>query len=301
MSIPVIAGLVFLAAQGPTTTPVTTTTAPSTTTTAPGCALTPATAKQGDLLWGVKKSFRQYVGIGLAGATGNSIKATDGATITTLDEIVRDGVANPTGVPTGAYRFTFGSADYTDPTHFTVHYRGTVAFSYPGHFFTLLLSDPSVTTAGGAATLHADIELKADPGAPAQPTDLPDVALANLTPPTATPTDGLLAWSNVPATLTSSEAFAGFYQAGADLDPVTLHLAADCAATPPPPSTATPAPQTPAPTENLVPEARYRPATTPALAATGVDAEHGFWAGVVLLLAGMALVLAAYRPARLRR
>ncbi|RLK58220.1 HtaA domain-containing protein [Actinokineospora cianjurensis] len=280
-----------------TTTPVTTTAPVTTTTTAPGCDLTQANARKGDLVWGFKKSFRQYVGVGLAGATGNSITATNGATITALDEVVRDGVPNPAGIATGAYRFTFDSADYTSPTRFTSRYRGTVAFSYPAHFFTLLLSDPWVTTANGTATLHADIELKATPGAPTQPTNLPDVALARLTPPAAAPVNGLLTWPDVPAALTSSEAFAGFYQAGAPLDPLTMTLAADCATTPTAPPTANPAvPTATAPTENLIPVARFRP--TPDLASTGVDAEHGLWAGVVLLLAGLALVLAAYRPRR---
>ncbi|WP_026422065.1 HtaA domain-containing protein [Actinokineospora inagensis] len=282
MSIPVVAGLIFLAAaQGPTTT--------TTPAVAPGCDLTTATAQHGDLLWGFKKSFRQYVGSG----SGNSITATNGATITTIDEALHN------SVPTGAYRFTFGSAEYTSPSQFTVHYKGTVTFSYPAHFFTLLLSNPSVTTGGGSATLHADVELKASPGSPSPSSNLPNVDLAHLAAPAASPVNGLLMWSDVPGTLTSAEAFAGFYQAGAPLDPVTLTLAADCASTPKPPPTATPAPAATA--ENLVPTARYRPTTSPtttgeALAATGVDAEHGLWAGVVLLLTGLSLVLAAYRP-----
>ncbi|SER02194.1 HtaA domain-containing protein [Actinokineospora terrae] len=310
MSVSLVTGAMLLAVLTPTSAPVTTTTAtppvqsvrettttPSTTTSAPGCDLNQANARKGDLVWGFKKSFRQYVGVGLAGATGNSITATNGATITALDEVVRDGVPNPAGIPTGAYRFTFDSADYTSPTRFTSRYRGTVAFSYPAHFFTLLLSDPWVTTANGTATLHADIELKATPGAPAQPANLPDVALARLTPPAATAVNGLLTWPDVPATLTSSEAFAGFYQAGAPLDPPTMTLAADCATTPTAPPTANPViPTATTSTENLIPVARFRP--TPDLASTGVDAEHGLWAGVVLLLAGLALVLAAYRPRR---
>ncbi|GAA3027646.1 HtaA domain-containing protein [Actinokineospora globicatena] len=317
MSVSLVTGAMLLAVLTPTTTPVTTTTSTATTTAAateptttaavpsarvvqeaaPGCDLTSANARKGDLVWGFKKSFRQYVGVGLPGATGNSITATNGATITALDEVLRDGVPNPAGTPTGAYRFTFDSADYTSPTQFTARYRGTVAFSYPTHFFTLVLSDPWVTTASGTATLHADIELKATPGAPTQPSNQPDVALARLTPPAAAPTNGLLAWPDVPATLTTAEAFGGFYQAGATLDPLTMTLAADCATVPTAPPTANPVvPPVAATTENLIPIARFRP--TPGLASTGVDAEHGLWAGVVLLLTGLALVLAAYRPRR---
>ncbi|SDG05382.1 Htaa protein [Lentzea fradiae] len=331
MSVPVLASLVLLAAQGPVTTTPTTTSAPppgpssSVTTTAPSstsspatssspapsstpevaartaaesCELTPDNVRSGELVWGLKKSFRQYVGIGLGGAVGNSITATGGATITALDEIVVDGVANPKGVATGAYRFTFDSADYTSPTRFTAKFRGTVTFSYPGHLFSLIVSNPQVSTADGKSVVHADIELKASEGAPAAPANLPGVEFGRLTTPAATPADGLLTWKDVPATLASSEAFGGFYNAGTDLDPLTMHLGADCAAVPAPPQEAVVTPPAAQPAENLVPDVQFRPDGTsaPALASTGADVEHTLWAGVVTLLAGLAFVLAAYRP-----
>ncbi|GHH39152.1 HtaA domain-containing protein [Lentzea cavernae] len=325
MSIAAVAGLVFLAAQGPVTdVPVTTTTVTTTTvtsasapapvsTTGPpalapasttssspapaGCALTPGTVRNGELLWGLKKSFRQYVGVGLGGATGNSITASGGASITNLDEVVIDGVPNPRGVPTGAYRFSFDSADYTSPSRFTAKFRGTVALAYPSHFFTMLISNPQVSTSDGTTVLRADVELRTQPGAPANPVALPGVELGRLTAPAATPSGGLLTWPSVPVTLATSEAFAGFYQTGADLDPLTMRLGADCADTPPPPQTATVAPPPASSGDDLVPEARFRPTGgTPALAATGADIEHGLWAGVVIVLSGLALVLAAYRP-----
>ncbi|WP_219823915.1 HtaA domain-containing protein [Actinokineospora auranticolor] len=85
--------------------------------------------------------------------------------------------------------------------------------------------------------------------------------MATITRPSATPTNGVLTWQNTPATLASSEAFAGFYQAGADLDPITLVLAAHCATPPTTPPAANPAaPPAVTPTQNLVPEARFRPA-----------------------------------------
>ncbi|MFD4636396.1 HtaA domain-containing protein [Lentzea sp. NPDC058436] len=320
MSIAAVAGLVFLAAQGPvtdvpvTTTTVTTTSASApvtarttsppvtTTTTSAGCALTSANVRNGELLWGLKKSFRQYVGVGLGGATGNSITASDGASVTNLDEVVIDGVPNPRGVPTGAYRFSFDSADYTSPSRFTAKFRGTVALAYPSHFFTLLVSNPQVSTSDGTTVLRADVELRTQPGAPANPVDLPGVELGKLTAPAATPSGGLLTWSSVPVTLANSEAFAGFYQTGTDLDPLTMRLGADCADTPPPPPTATVTPPPASSGEDLIPQARFRPSDgTPALAATGADIEHGLWAGVVIVLSGLALVLAAYRPRAHRR
>lgn len=349
MSVPVLASLVLLAAQGPVTTTAatTTTTAPppsassSVSSTAPSstapssatpsasaapssgvtpgstpaspapvpeiaaraatesCELTPDNVRSGELVWGLKKSFRQYVGIGMAGASGNSITATGGATITALDEIVIDGVANPKGVATGAYRFSFDSADYTSPSRFTARFRGTVTFSYPGHMFSLIVSNPVLSTADGRSVVHADIELKASEGAPASPVNLPGAELGRLTTPSATPADGLLTWSDVPATLASSEAFGGFYNAGADLDPLTMHLGADCAAVPEPPKDAVVTPVVTQPSgDDLIPDVQFRPdgTSTPALASTGADVEHTLWAGVVTFLAGLAIVLAAYRP-----
>ncbi|ACU36805.1 HtaA domain-containing protein [Actinosynnema mirum] len=284
------------AQESSATTTTTTTTAPQT------CELTPTTVGKGDLLWGFKKSFRQYVGVGIGGAAGNSITATDGATITAVDEVVRDGKPNPTGVPTGAYRFSFQGAEFRTRSDFTAHYRGKVEFSYPTHFFTLVLKDPSIKVSGATATMQADIALRADPGAPAQPVDLPDVALANLDLGGGNHTGaaGSLSWTGVPSTLTSAEAFASFYQAGTALDPVDLAVAADCAKLPEGPPAAPPGATPPAQAAggggDLVPEVRHRPAQQ--LANTGSDVEDVLWLGVSLLLAGTAVLLAAYRPAR---
>ncbi|GAA2660847.1 MULTISPECIES: HtaA domain-containing protein [Actinosynnema] len=283
-------------AQESSATTTTTTTAPQT------CELTPTTVGKGDLLWGFKKSFRQYVGVGIGGATGNSITAADGATITAVDEVVRDGKPNPTGVPTGAYRFSFQSAEFRTKSDFTAHYRGKVEFAYPTHFFTLVLKDPSITVSGTTATMQADIALRAQPGAPAQPVDLPDVALAKLDlgGGAHTGTAEALSWTGVPAALTTAEAFAGFYQAGTALDPVDLAVAADCAKLPEGPPAAPPPAAPPAQSGggggDLVPEVRHRP--TQQLANTGSDVENVLWLGVSLLLAGTAVLLAAYRPAR---
>ncbi|MEV0680802.1 HtaA domain-containing protein [Actinosynnema sp. NPDC050436] len=263
-----------------------------TTTGSASCELTSETATRGDLLWGFKKSFRQYVGT----TAGNAITASDGAVVTAVDEVVRDGVPNPAGIPTGAYRFALGRAEYRSPTDFTLHYRGKVAFSYPAHFFTLVLGDPEVRRDGDTATLRADVELKAQPGAPTGSKNLPDVDLATLRPTagTTTPAPGSLTWSAVPASLTSAEAFAGFYQAGAELDQVALTAAADCADLPEPPPPAPAGTPPPAVRANaLVPPLQYRP-----LANTGADVEHVLWLGISVLLAGTAVLLAVHRPRR---
>ncbi|TKG71601.1 HtaA domain-containing protein [Prauserella endophytica] len=266
---------------------------------APTCVLTQENAAKGDLLWGLRKSFRSYVGVGIGGAEGNSITATDGAVITGVDEVARDGVPNPAGVPTGAYRFAFGSAQFTSAEAFTVQYRGTVTFSYPSHFFTFVLGDPKVVVDGGTGTLYADVELRTEEGAPSEPVNLPGVALANLDLAGAQKTNeaGVLSVGNVPATLTSSDAFGGFYEDGAELDPVSLTLGADCATLPGGPGGNTGGVSTGGGNsgDDLVPDVRFRPQANPGdLAYTGLG-SWPIYVGVTLLVAGVALTLLANR------
>ncbi|MEU3270941.1 HtaA domain-containing protein [Saccharomonospora sp. NPDC006951] len=268
---------------------------------APSCVLAPGDVAKGDLLWGLKKSFRNYVGVGIGGARGNSITAEDGAVITDIDEVVRDGRPNPAGVPTGAYRFAFGSADYRSADEFTVSYRGTVTFAYPSHFFTFVLGDPEVVVEGGTGTLRADVELRAEEGAPSESVNLPDVTLAELDLAGAEVRDegGALAIENVAATLASDEAFAGFYAAGTELDPVSLRLGAECAQLPGGNggNTGGVGAGGGAGGDNLVPSVQFRPqAGANGLAQTGIGALP-IYAGLSLLAGGIALTLLARRRA----
>ncbi|ASR35576.1 hypothetical protein BAY61_11865 [Prauserella marina] len=267
---------------------------------APSCVLTPDDAAKGDLVWGLKKSFRNYVGVGIGGARGNSITAGDGAVITDIDEVVRDGTPNPAGVPTGAYRFAFGSADYRSADEFTVSYRGTVTFAYPSHFFTFVLGDPEVVVEGGTGTLRADVELRAEEGAPSESVNLPGVALAELDLAGAEVRDegGALAIEDIAATLASDEAFAGFYTAGTELDPVSLTLGAECAQLPGGNGGNTGGIGAGGGSgNNLVPSVQFRPqAGANGLAQTGMGAWP-VYAGLSLLVGGVALTLLARRRA----
>ncbi|MCS7475341.1 HtaA domain-containing protein [Umezawaea endophytica] len=244
---------------------------------------------RGNLLWGFKKSFRQYVGTGLTGgpATGNSITAADGAEITNVDEVVGGGRPNPDGIPTGAYQFGFSSATYASPTDLTGQFAGSIRFSYPAHLFTLTLARPKVVLTGDGGTLYADVKLESTPGAPSEPKELTGVALATLDSSGATRTseDGVVVVSGVKATLTSSEAFAGFYETGAALDDVTVTLGASCATlpegggTPPPPGG-----QGGGDGENLVPALQYRPLASTGATLTPLYAGAGFLVGGAVLL-----------------
>jgi hypothetical protein len=144
------------------------------------------------------------------------------------------------------------------------------------------LGNPRVVVDGKAGSLYADVELKAQPGAPGNPTKLTGVELAklNLDAARTTESDGTLSVTDIAATLASSEAFAGFYSAGDKLDNVTITLGAKCSTLPPPP----PPGQNPPPPpgeEDLVPPLAFRPQ----LADTGVGLT-GVWIGGLLLLSG---------------
>ncbi|MET0133037.1 MAG: HtaA domain-containing protein, partial [Kibdelosporangium sp.] len=236
---------------------------------------------KGNLLWGFKKSFRQYVGNG----RGNSITGSGGAVVTDIDAPV-----NPNGGTTGAHRYPFGSAAFTSVSEFEVSFGGTITFDYPGHLFTISLSRPKVTVEDKVGLLHADVELKSRPGAPAQPVKLTGVELAKLDLAKAVTDnkDGTLTVSGVTATLASAEAFGGFYGAGEQLDDLTVTLGADCSTLPPAPGPGTPPPLVEG--GDLVPPLAFRPQQR--LADTGVDAGVLLHVAVSLLLTGAVLRLA---------
>ncbi len=233
---------------------------------------------KGDLVWGFKRSFRQYVGNG----SGNSIKASGGAAITDIDV-----VPNQNGVATGAHRYPFKSAKYTSDTKFEVVFGGMISFDYPAHLFTVHLGNPRVVADGKTGSLFADVELTAKEGAPGKPAKLTGVELAklNLDAAKATNADGVVTIAGVAATLASSEAFAGFYAAGDKLDTMTITLGAACSSLPPPASTP-PAGATEA-AEDLVPPLNFRPAE---LANTGVNPVGLLTLGALLLMSGAGMV-----------
>ncbi|WP_051799591.1 HtaA domain-containing protein [Catenuloplanes japonicus] len=166
----------------------------------------PADVAGGKLDWGFKASFRAYVGSG----NGNPpIAASNGATIDT------DGTFD--------FPATGGTFDAAAGTA-TVNYGGTVVFSYPAHFFTITIANPTVVVgANGAGTLLADVDLT---GMAEQHLDQAEVATLAVTNPTVD--GGAVTWTNLAATLTDAgaSAFNGFYAGGTSLDPVTASASA---------------------------------------------------------------------------
>ncbi|WP_022929625.1 HtaA domain-containing protein [Patulibacter americanus] len=164
--------------------------------------------------WGVKTSFRNYVGSASGGATGK-IEVSDGAT----------------RVPDGTFGFGAGTGTVDRATGaLDVAFRGQVYFEKHGSgesaALRLWVRNPRVVFNGTVAMLHADVSSK--DSATARVVDYPNVALAqlDLTKGSRTATDSTVTWTAIPATLTEAgaPAFAGFYGAGTELDPISFSV-----------------------------------------------------------------------------
>ena len=170
-----------------------------------------ASVTSGAADWGVKTSFRRYITGPIAG--GKAVPS-DGVT-TNPDDTYRFGPATGTvDRSTGALSIGFRGQVY-----FEGHGSGEAAA------LRVWLRNPRVVTTPGATTgrLHADMTSKGQDG---RLVDYPDVALADLdlTAGTRRTTATGVTWSAVPATLTEegAPAFGGFYNAGAELDPISF-------------------------------------------------------------------------------
>ncbi|MEU9378686.1 HtaA domain-containing protein [Streptomyces sp. NPDC048255] len=181
--------------------------------------LLPATAAQaagrtvqgGRLDWGIKSSFQSYV-------TGPISKGSFK---------LKSGAATAGG---SLFRFHSAAGSYDpDSGELDASFSGGVTFQ--GHQkpdgayeLDMTVSRPTVKISGGRGTLYADVSSKAkDTGQVTSRSQVPFATLGlggidmkgGTTP---------IALSNVPATLTEqgAKAFAGYYAAGAPLDPVSL-------------------------------------------------------------------------------
>jgi len=167
--------------------------------------------------WGVRESFRNYIRGSIA---NGKIEVSDGAA-ENADGTFRFGQAAGTADPAS------GAVD--------VRFRGTVYFEGHGDgeaaALRVWVSDPRIVAAAGSTTgeLRATVSSKALSGPSAgQVVDYGEVVVGSLdlTQGTRTSTAAAVTWSGVPATLTEEgvPAFAGFYPAGSELDPVGFSI-----------------------------------------------------------------------------
>ncbi|MFI6619389.1 HtaA domain-containing protein [Streptomyces sp. NPDC050528] len=199
----------------PATTPPATTTP---TTTPPGSASPsdtvsePAATKgeiaDGKLDWGVKESFRSYV---VGSVANGKITTSDGAT---------------QAAGNGVFTFTDATGTYdTDADTLSAAFEGAVNFK--GHEdngtygLDLTFTDLKATLDNGTGELTADVTSLGEKAE--------DVVLADLKAGSTdlTAKDDVITVGDVTATLTAAgaKAFGGFYQTGAELDPLDLSVA----------------------------------------------------------------------------
>ena len=185
---------------------------------APASAATAETTDQsctitgGTLTWGLKESFRAYISGSIA---NGSWETTDGAAYETPSFIWSNG--------TGSYDPATGTG--------AVSFTGTVHFTGHDGVLDLTLANPTIEFEGdGAAALLLDArstDMEGETAVDAQQEWVGEVDLGGA-PAVA---DGAIALTDLPTVLTNSgaAAFAGFYEAGVELDPLNLDLAvADC-------------------------------------------------------------------------
>ncbi|MGR4879292.1 HtaA domain-containing protein [Streptomyces sp. LARHCF249] len=177
----------------------------------PAAVARAGTVQGGRLDWGIKSSFQSYV-TGPVAKGGFKLKS---------------GAATVGG---SLFRFHTATGSY-DPESgaFEASYSGGVTFQ--GHQkpdgvyeLDMTVSRPTVKIDGGSGTLYVDVSSKAkDTGAV---TSLSQVPFATLGLGGVDMKGGAspLTLTNIPATLTEqgAKAFAGYYAAGAQLDPVSL-------------------------------------------------------------------------------
>ncbi|MFJ3790106.1 HtaA domain-containing protein [Kitasatospora sp. NPDC090091] len=156
----------------------------------------------GALDWGVKASFRSYV----TGPVGQGAVELSGGATANAD---------------GSYHFALANARYDLTTHaLTAAFTGGVRFTAHHGALDVALSDLKLTTSGTTGTLTADTASKESVGA-AETTRRDDVPLVTFAvgrdTTTGVPTAAKLTEQGV-------KAFAGFYPAGTEMDPLALLL-----------------------------------------------------------------------------
>ncbi|MFJ3584125.1 HtaA domain-containing protein [Streptomyces sp. NPDC090127] len=211
--------------------------------------------KEGTLDWGFKESFRTYLASPMAQGK------------TTVAGGAKQAANN------GVFTFVDGTGTYDTGTHATANsFKGSVHFEAHHGVLDITLSDVKLSTKGTAAPtgeITADTVTKANDGTFVT---RDDVAIAALDMTAVRPgqgAGGAMVFKDIPAKLTKAgaEAFAGFYQEGAALDPATLTVKAGGGPKPTPTKTTTPTP-TPKPTRTTAPPTAAPTTAAPTTAPT---------------------------------
>lgn len=157
--------------------------------------------------WGVKASFRSYI----TGPIANgSIETSEGATVN----------------PNGTFHFPVASGTYDPDSRSTVvQFAGAVHFSGHAGQLDMLIWNPRVELTPEGAALYAEVTSRSlQDGAPF--VHYANAKLADLDLDAVDPTveAGTTTWAALPTALAEEgvQPFAGFYAAGAALDPLSF-------------------------------------------------------------------------------
>ncbi len=152
-------------------------------------------------------------------------RSVSGATIQwSVKESFRSYIQGP--IAKGSYSLNWGSgagAYSTETDRGRVSYGGTASFTGHSGLLSVNISNPRIqVNSGGSATLIVNVRATNPDGSPS--VNANGVAFANLSLPAANESGNRISWTGVSATLTAAgaKAFAGFYEAGAALDPLSF-------------------------------------------------------------------------------
>ncbi|MEU3478888.1 HtaA domain-containing protein [Streptomyces sp. NPDC033754] len=216
------------------------------------------TVQGGRLDWGIKSSFQSYV----TGPIAQGSWGLAGGAATVGGSQFRFHSAQGSYDPaTGAFE-----AAFTGGVHFTGHRKADGT-----NELDLTISRPRIAVQGGRGTLYADMASKAKGSGRMSVTAQVPLATLNLAGIDMRGGGSPVALTGVPATLTAqgAAAFAGYYPAGTQLDPVSLTVDVKTPEKTTPSTTEdpTPTPTAPSPTAS----SPTAPASTGALRTAAVD------------------------------
>ena len=180
---------------------------------APTAVAAERTVQGGRLDWSVKASFQNYV----TGPVAKGSWTLSGGAGTVGENLFRFHSA------TGGYDPDSGAlrSGFSGGVRFVGHKQADGAYE-----LDLTINNPTVRISGSSGTLHADIRSKAkDSGKVSDRRQVPMASL-NLSGVDMRGGTTPVALSGVPATLTAegAKSFAGYYEAGTPLDPVSLSV-----------------------------------------------------------------------------
>ena len=204
-------------------------------------------------------------------------QAVSGATLRwSVKSSFRDYINGP--IANGSYSINWGSgsgAYNTDENRGRVSFGGSASFTGHSGLLALTLSNPRIQVySSGSAALIANVSSKGYADNPA--VNANGVVIANLSLPRASVSGSTISWNGASATLTAAgaRAFAGFYEAGAALDPVSFSFP-------------------------LGAEVPCDTSTSGELAASGGESPYGVvWMGLGMLVLGAGLVALRRRTVR---